>query len=320
MVSYYPQSTIYTMNNDPNNRPRYSRSVSKFDIGNIVGDPFFLTTIGISFLAWIIAFITSAISDANGTFPNFAWWAVVYELFCVIGVTVVVASNSIYNYNVAIVGYLSSGLVLTSSSANTLIYQKSGSEQAAAAGHILLSMISVLWIFYFGTTPNSVTHSYIDSFAQRAPPPPPGSDYSGHPSQFYDPRRPETTISSGAVPPQMYTSAQLSGLEATSPLPMGGSLADRSSQVPKFGPAPGTSGGASGSMAAKEEDPMAALTEYPYRAKAIYSYTANPEDANEISFQKHDILEVSDVSGRWWQARKETGETGIAPSNYLILL
>lgn len=42
-----------------------------------------------------------------------------------------------------IVGYLAAGLVMTTSAVSTLIYQNAGTMQAAAAGFILLSMISV---------------------------------------------------------------------------------------------------------------------------------------------------------------------------------
>lgn len=297
-------------------------------LDNILGDPFALATISIAMLAWFIAFVGSVIATAERTsseFPNYSWFAIAFMLCCIIGVFVVIASDTIQTYHVAIVGYLACGLVLTSSSVNSLIYSSNGAREATAAGHILLSMVNIVWIFYFGSTPSAAPRAYLDSFAlhkdHRV-----SSGVRGM-SNSYGGGRPDTSVSSN-VPPQMYSSAQLGGFETSSPVagyPGGlGGAADRNSSQPRFGnsaPVQGSNLATSGPLG-NEPTPgeVVAPTEYPYRAKAIYSYEANPDDANEISFSKHEILEVSDVSGRWWQAKKENGETGIAPSNYLILL
>jgi len=54
--------------------------------------------------------------------------------------------------------------------------------------------------------------------------------------------------------------------------------------------------------------------------EALYTYKASEDDPTEISFNKGDLLEIVDSSGKWWQARRPNGELGIVPSNYLRML
>ncbi|KAK3331446.1 high osmolarity signaling protein SHO1 [Apodospora peruviana] len=294
-----------------NSRAQYGRKGMR--MGNIIGDPFALATLSISALAWVIVFFASIFAQVRGSLPSYYWFGLVFHFFLIVGIFVVVASDTIQTYHVAIVGYLGCAVVLSTSIVNNQVYSNAPANQAVAAGYILLTMVTIIWIFYFGSAPSAVPRAYIDSFALAKE----STMQSHNMAGGYTGGRPETSTS--VQPPQMYTQ-QLNGLE--NPSPVGGMTSTmRNSNVPPAFPSAPTA--PKPAVAQPNETTDAQIvppTEYPYRAKAIYSYEANPDDANEISFSKHEILEVSDVSGRWWQARKENGDTGIAPSNYLILL
>lgn len=82
-------------------------------------------------------------------------------------------------------------------------------------------------------------------------------------------------------------------------------------------PNPSDSDGAIGVN--QREGAVSKSVEYPHRAMVLYSFVTYM-DSDKISFQKHEILEVSDVSGTWCSAKKSNGETGLVPCNSVILL
>jgi SHO1 osmosensor len=64
-------------------------------------------------------------------------------LCLIVGILVVIVSDTTENYHVAIVGFLAVGLILTSSSVNSLLYTSNMAKQAAAAGFMVLSAVNV---------------------------------------------------------------------------------------------------------------------------------------------------------------------------------
>ena len=200
--------------------------------------------------------------------------------------------------------------------------------QSYSSSALRLNPLQIVWIFYFGSQPQASHRAFVDSFALHK-----NGRHSPRTSRQISNHNFEGHNSAYSAQPTSQTynsnSAHLRGFETSSPATnfhAGPNSVDQRASEPRFGglaPGPRVSSAnqplvSSGLASAGTDRPGA--TEYPYRARAIYSYEANPDDANEISFSKHEILEVSDVSGRWWQAKKASGETGIAPSNYLILL
>ncbi|KIM82232.1 hypothetical protein PILCRDRAFT_820615 [Piloderma croceum F 1598] len=46
---------------------------------------------------------------------------------------------------------------------------------------------------------------------------------------------------------------------------------------------------------------------------AFLSYVASADDANEISFEQNELLDIADIQGCWRRAKKADGTEGIVP-------
>lgn len=280
---------------------------------NFLGDPFAISTILFGVILWVVA-IAGAAASKSSSFPRFTWWGLVYEIILVLVIFLLYLNNTIELYKFTLVGLLSVAFLYTTNSTNNLIYNSNLSGNlCCAAGCILLLMLNILWILYFGGHPELPTNQFIDSFSMK------NNTYSHGqlPSserreddfavprsasqgfQVSDSRHSQLTTNNKSA---YVSSSQLNGLENFS-TPNVRDLTNNLGRNPEY-----------------VAEPAAPMTTFRYKAKALYSYDANPEDINEISFSKDEILEVDDIDGKWWQARRLNGQVGICPSNYVKLL
>lgn len=163
--------------------------------------------------------------------------------------------------------------------------------------------------------------------------------YSAAPVQentsVYDPQVPRSAFDAYGAPPN--TSIQIDGPEHQVPTNMYSSAppeTESGTLQPPLMPgmidtnqtairSPADTAASPAAMPVAAEGPSPVPTTAPVavqRAEALYTYKASDDDPTEISFNKGDVLEIIDSSGKWWQARRANGELGIVPSNYLQML
>jgi len=322
------------------------RGSGGYDFTPIVTHYLFLFTTILAVAGWFIAFIGQAAATAKvGNGPvNVLWFSIFLELALILGVLHTLATDSIamHRFQISIFGAIA--IVFAVFGVNSGIFSNEGSLNAMSAGWLVLAVVNILWVLYFTSEEDSLMLHVFNMAGTGGLTPPSRRSTRRHTRQLssgvgnggygygggissgtYDAKYGESS-SLGRTPggPDMGSAGGMGSLGVSKSNPNLGSGPqvggpDAAPLMPVPGGVQSGSNPDNAAMGAQEIDTGGGES-YLARAKALYAYQASPDDPNEISFVKGEVLDILDKSGKWWQARKSDGATGIAPSNYLHLI
>ncbi|KAL7309190.1 Transmembrane osmosensor [Mucor circinelloides] len=258
---------------------------------HITKNPIVLVSVVMSVVGWLITFIGACIIGRAGLL----WWIVIYELLLLGGIFFSIFRQVFHHYQIVFLVFLGISISMLTGTIDGLIHYTSGGNQAAGAGAVMLIVMQFFWVILFGSTEDSLVYQFI---------------YSG----FVSP------VSQNVVNIGMHGSGspKESKVALSSPEATGyhthqqqPSIASVHQHHQHQSPVMNTP------IIASNSPGMAPQQAQKLTATALHPYTANPDDPNELSFQKEEVLEILNKSGNWWQAKKQDGTIGIVPSNYV---
>ncbi|KAK2461507.1 hypothetical protein APHAL10511_005970 [Amanita phalloides] len=304
----------------------------------------FLFTSILGILGWFIAFISQVVSTARfghgrvGTL----WFAIFLQLFLTLGVFYTLASDSIAMHRFQIAVFGSIAIVFAVHGVNEGIFANdAGPLNAMSAGWIVLAFVDILWVLYFTSEEDSFMLYLFNSLGTGGLTPPSRRKRTTRPqSAMHGNNGYMSNYGSGIGPHDVPYDTKMGDVRSQHSFNPAASLNDnvttnRSIGVASTGaqdPIGDTSnatprsplitgvGAGNASVTSGNNDATSQPEVYSHKAKALYAYTASPDDATELSFSKGDVLDILDKQGKWWQARKSDGKAGIAPSNYLQII
>ncbi|KAL1914734.1 uncharacterized protein VTP21DRAFT_7992 [Calcarisporiella thermophila] len=260
--------------------------MATFDFGHIAGNAFLAVTLGINAIGAIIFFGGTC---ASGPLGNSTWWPAIFELILVLGIFLAITFDQFRAHRHAILAFLVYSISILTIYVSGVARISWPPAQAITAGGVLMLLVQFAWVIVFGSDANTIVAYYANSpycMPMNAKMP----EHKTPSQSFGNHRTSDTYTSVTTMLPSHPTPLANAGEEHVPP------MVDQNTVI------------------------VSPNAQYAHKAKALYSYEANPEDPNELSFAKDEILEIASTSGKWWQARKADGTVGIAPSNYLQLV
>ncbi|OAX40895.1 hypothetical protein K503DRAFT_713736 [Rhizopogon vinicolor AM-OR11-026] len=335
------------------------RGSEGLDFTPILTHYLFLFTTILAVLAWFIAFISQCIATAqfHEGAVGVGWFGIFLQLFLTLGVLHTLASDSIamHRFQISVFGAIA--IVFAVISVNNSIFTGLAALDAMAAGWLILAIVDILWVIYFTSEEDSLAYYLFNSMGTGGLTPPSrrrrtrgasnmgtngyAANYSagggiGSHDMPYDSankvggvKSQNSFVGGGSMDgaPRSLGPAAGAGSVHSTPIAAPGSLSGPDNTMGPGSPlmgagaaGVGAGGGIGGGSPTMPEGSPSAPEAYIYKAKALYAYTASPDDPNEISFTKGEILDIVDKQGKWWQAKKMDGTIGIAPSNYLQVI